>query len=214
MKKKLIILIVLMCLTGCSVKYNLEIVNETFKEDVVIYGMSTKTLKNFQDNQYYAIIDGINNSKAYDQTINDSKVNLNYVYDLSDFRKATILKSCFTGYNIIREKDHYILSTSKNLKCASMEGKESIDNLKIIIKNNHKIIKTNGKKINDYTYEWNYNKDNFDKQNIYMEYYRNKYVFNYNNQLLMVLGIIVGIGIVAIIIFKIFVQKTNKINNF
>ena len=44
-----------------------------------------------------------------------------------------------------------------------MEGKESIDNLKIRIKNNHKIIKTNGKKIDDYTYEWNFNKDNFNE---------------------------------------------------
>ena len=212
MKKILVMFMILLCLTGCSARYDLEIEYDTFKEDIVIYGMSSKTLKNFQDNKYYAIINGINNSKAYNQTIKDSKVNLSYVYNLNDFRQATILKSCFTSYSVISEDNYYILSTSKNLKCASMEGKEAIDDLKVVIKNNHKVIETNGKKINDYTYEWNYNKDNFDSQNIYMKYYKDKYVFNYS-KLLLILGIVVGLLLVVLVIVHISLKRNEKVNN-
>ena len=214
--KKVIILLVLLLVTGCTATYNLEIKNDVFKENISINmtGSNKNQIDYFKNNTFYSIMDRRSNFKEYNKKIIEksdySKANFSYNYKLNDYRKSTTLSTCFDAYNIIDEDGYYIISTSKGIKCAKEEDTVMLDKVKIVIKTNHKLKETNTNNINKYIYTWEFDEKDYDKANIYLKIYKDKYVFNYENEILINILIISSfvliIGIFTFIIFR----KVNK----
>lgn len=209
MKKIIYIIITLLFLSGCSATYNLEIRDNVLKEKISI---EDKNLKYFKENKFYAIMDGASNFVEYSKKTKDNKVNFISNYSFADYSKATVLKTCFSAYSIIEEDDYYILSTSKGIKCAFEEDRVLLDDLKIVIKTNHVVKESNAnsKSSNKHEYVWKFNKDNYDTSNIYIKIYKDKYVFNYNNEFTILVSIICGIVLTILIATFIIVRKVKK----
>ena len=222
MKYKVLILIILsLFISGCSVVYKLEIKDDEFREniDISIKNNDTSSISYFKDNKFYAVMDGASNFIEYNKTISnndsDSIINLSHNYDRIDYKKATILKSCFDAYNIVSEDKYYLITTSKGIKCAKEEDTVLLDNLTIIIKTNHVVKESNNiESTKDNEYIWKFNKDNYDNAEIYMKIYKNKYVSNYNNEQkikTIVISILIVILIIFIIVGYIKMKKNQKI---
>ena len=199
-------------LTGCSATYNLEIKNKDFIENVSI--TDDNSLDYFKNNKFYAIMDGASNFKEYNKKVEkDSKVKFKYSYKINDYRKATVLKTCFRAYSVIDEKDYYLLSTSTGIKCAKEEDAVLLDDLKIVIKTNHKVKESNADQVKGYVYTWNIKKADYDNARIYIKLYKDKYVFNYENEFVINVLIISSILLIIALLAFIIVKKVKKAGN-
>ena len=207
--KKIFIIVVLIILTGCNATYKLEFRDNVLKEKISIQG---NNLKYFTDNKFYAVMDGASNFVEYTKRVKNNSVNFNHNYSFKNYSNATVLKTCFNAYSIIEEDDYYILSTSKGIKCAVEEDSVLLDNLKIVIKTNHVVeesnANSNGKK--SYEYVWEFDKNDYNDAKIYMKLYKDKYVFNYNNEFVILISIIAGIILTILFTAFIIVRKVKN----
>lgn len=211
----LVIISLIIILSGCKAVYKLEIKDGIFKENININTAGNKSnMKYFADNKFYAIMNGASKFVAYKKKINNNEVNFSHVYDGLDYVESTTLKTCFTAYNVVKEGNYYLLSTSKGIKCATEEDAVLLDELDIVIKSNHKLKETNADSINGYEYTWHFNKNNYKDGKIYLKLYKNKYVFNYENeftiQIIIISAFVLTILISAIIIVR-RVKKAGKV---
>ena len=217
-KKIIIVLVLSFLLCGCNVQYNLEIKDDEFRENIKINFNSKddKGYKYFVENKFYAIMDGVSNFKEYQkETENEKNIVFSYTYDGLEFNKATSLGSCFKAYNVIDENNNYIISTSKGLTCAREEDVVLLDGLDVVIKTNHIVKDNNADEVDGYVYTWHFNKDNYDKKNIYIELEKDNFVFNYENEFVkkMLLLFSIVFIIVSVSVFMLFKFKKNKQKN-
>ena len=211
--KKWIFIVMLLVLTGCSATYKMEIVDDVFKEKISI-NSSNNDLSYFKNNKFYAIMNGASNFIEYNRKEGKNSIDFSYNYSFDNISKSTLLKSCFSAYSIIEEDNYYILSTSEGIKCATEEDRVLLDNLKVVIKTNHVVKESNenDKSNNKYEYVWNFSKDDYSKAKIYMKIYKDKYVFNYNNEITILIGVIGGLVLVILTMVIILVRKVKKAN--
>ena len=211
----IMLLLILLLSSGCTAVYNLELKDDTFNEKITI-NSDEKNIPYFKNNSFYAIIDGASNFKKYDKKIKNNVINLSYKYDGLEYNKATALSSCFEAYNVIKEDNYYIISTSKGFNCATEEDTVLLDSIKIEIKTNHKVKDNNADEVKGYHYIWNLNKNNYKDKKIYVKLYKDKYVFNYENEFYKKLALYILIVCVIIssgmYIFVKFIRK-RKISN-
>ena len=194
----LLIVLLMIILSGCKAVYKLEFKDDIFKEKISINADNDK-IKYFSNNKFYAIMNGQSNFVEYKRKIKNNEVNFSHIYDGLDFVDSTTLKTCFNAYNIIKEGKYYILSTSKGISCATEEDTVLLDNLDVVIKSNHKLKETNADSVNGYEYTWHFNKDNYNEGRIYLKLYKDKYVFNYDNEFTIKV-VIIGVFILTILI--------------
>lgn len=217
MKKYLIILLFLVLLTGCDAVYKLEIRNKDFKEKIIIETDKKKQLNYFKNNQLYAIMDGASNFEPYKMSINtwfsNKKLKLKYKYNDLEYEKATVLSTCFDAYNVIKEENYYLLSTSKGVKCFAEEYKPLLKNLKIVIQTNHKVIDSNADEYGRDTYTWYVDKNNYKRKNIYLKFEQNKYIFNYKNEFVISVVILLAMASSIGLIILILKNKSKRANN-
>lgn len=214
MKIKFILIIsLIIVLTGCKSVYKLEIKDGVFKENIYIKtdGDNNSNIKYFSDNKFYAIMDGASNFVEYKKKVKNDEVKFTYVYKNADeYRQSTILKTCFKAYSIIKQGKYYVLSTSNGIKCSMEEDAVLLNDLDVVIKSNHKLKETNADSINGYEYTWHFNKNNYKDGKIYLKLYKDKYVFNYENEFTIQIIIISAFVLTILISTFIIIRRVKK----
>ena len=217
--KKIIVILILLLLTGCTVKYNIEFENDKVNENFTVYvdnSSESVSIDYLTNNDFYAYINPemIKYKKTIKKSNDITKFNYLYSYNIDEYKNSMALSSCFKAYNIIKEEDYYLFSTSTGVKCMTSDASTIIDNLDIVIVSNHKLIETNADEIHDYKYVWHINKDNYESKSVNLKLYQNKYIFNYKHKFTNTILVIVFVGIVIllpIISLKIRRKRINKI---
>ena len=194
----LLIMFLIVVLSGCKAVYKLELKDNVFKENIDI-NADNNSIKYFSNNKFYAIMNGQSNFVEYNKKIKNNNVIFSHVYDGLDFVNSTTLKTCFKAYNIIKEGDYYILSTSKGITCSTEEDAILLDSLDVVIKSNHKLKDTTADDVDGYQYTWHFTKNNYQDGEIYLKLYKDKYVFNYENEFTIKI-IIIGVSVLTILI--------------
>lgn len=184
MKKVYLISIIgLLLLTGCDVKYNLNIDKELKVQEKTELTAETdqdiKKLKEF--NQYIPIDYRADDFSAYQQKLKDveyydiEKTNetmkLNYSYNIENYNYSNLAARCYEHITISKtedkeEKENLLLSTSKKFLCFDMY--EELDEVKIVINSTYKLKETNADEVKRHTYIWNLNRTNKDNKVIYL----------------------------------------------
>ena len=210
----LLILGIIIILSGCKSVYELEIRDSIIKENIIINmtDFEDSDIKYFRENKFYAIMDGASSFSEYKKKLNKNSVFFSYNYNINNYGDSTTLKTCFKAYSILDEDVYYVLSTSKGIKCAVEEDEVLLDSLDIVIKTNHVVKENNADEVRGYKYIWHFNKDNYNDKSIMLKFYKDKYVFNYNNEFVIQIGIIVGIVLTILIIVFIIRKKVKKAN--
>ena len=208
--KYLLVISLIIVLSGCKAVYKLEIKDKDFKENVSI-SADKEELNYFKNNKFYAIMNGASNFVEYNKKVMDNKVDFKYNYNDLEYSKSTTLKTCFNAYNVIKEGNYYILSTSKGIKCATEEDKVLLDSLDIVIKTNHVVKESNANKTsnNKHEYVWHFDKSSYSDGRIYLKLYKDKYVFNYENEFTIKVAII-ALAILTILITAFIIRRRVK----
>lgn len=243
MKHKIFILIfLLLCVTGCSANYDIEIYNDQVKENMqfveldssvwdseVQYGLTYRNLLEASINYPYPAFDDtvvdeddtikLDGVEYYDNTLISDNLKLGQKlkygkFTLDNFSKSSIVKKCYQYFSIKEEEDNIIISTSLENLC--FEEYPILDSITINLKTNHKVVSSNSNSVNGYHYTWNINKENKDDAAILITLKKDDYIFNYENQFIKkVIYFIIIIGIilsVGSICYFYFRKKNMKVN--
>lgn len=220
MKRILFILLpLLLCLVGCDAKLNVEIkdndvtvtntfiIDKSMVNDSIYYTIDNIAGKYFPSADFLIgdnTKEFYKGDKAYYQKTEK--------YKLNKFNESNIFSFCYDAHNVILEEDYILISTDNKFKCYNYY--KELDNFDIILKSNHKLIETNADEVGSYTYTWHIDSTNANNKPIYIKLYKDKYVFNYNNEFLKTMIIVVLLIVITAssIIYAIFkVRKAQKL---
>lgn len=162
MKKILLLIIVLFCLTGCSLDYEINFdynnINEKISAEIDgdIYEIAntidgdglylekelveekTPALKGFKD--YY--------NKSIKVIGNKSQVLLNYKYQYDNFKDSYLIDRCFEESYVKNTDDYIYVSLGGNFKCFKD------DDITIKVSSKYDVVKHNADKYKDGYYLW------------------------------------------------------------
>ena len=240
MKKKFLLLILLFLVTGCSANYDIEIYNNTVKEDMgyfdsissdwdseVQYGLTYRELVDSSINYPYPIfdttvvdendtikLDGVlyyDNRAIHDENRLGQELSY-HNFTLDNFSDSSIVKNCYKYFNIIEENNNIILSTSVENAC--FDKYPNLDYITVNLKTNHKVVSSNADIVDGYHYTWNLTRENQDDAAIMITIKKNEYIFNYENEFVKkIIYSAIFIGIILIISGIIYLYFKNKRNN-
>lgn len=215
MKRKYLLLILVLFVTGCSAEYNLKISNNTFKETInftveneVNQQVTQGDIE--QDDQLTPFLEEktsslITNDKFYKKKVknidNYTQVEMKYNYDEEEFKNSNSINLCFE-YPDLDFSDNYYIHLQGEFYC--LYG----DSIDIKIETNNKVYSNNADEVLGNVYIWHINQDNQDYVDIQIDI--DKGISN-SNILVIVVGILVFIGLC--VITYIFIQKRKDKDN-
>lgn len=242
MKKKILLLILLVFMTGCSAEYDIEIYNNEVREDMefvstdasmwdseVQYGLTYDDLLLASLDYPYPVfndtvvdendlikIDGV---EYYKSTLiqDDFKLGQKLSYHkftLDNFSKSSMVNKCYQYFNVIEDGDNIVLSTS--LKNLCFDEYKILNTITVNLKTNHKVVSNNADTVVGYHYTWNISRENKDDAAIQITLKKDEYIFNYENEFVKkILFFILIVGIilgVGVIIYLYFKNRNKRLN--
>lgn len=167
MKKRIILLLVALLLTGCTCEYNLNISNNTYTEKIIINSSNSSELnKNWKipvDIEEYEFIAGADgdyevSGDIYNYKLNGNDLTLNYTFTKSSFSNSTIPNECYSKFSITNYEDSIIISTSDKFLC--LDRYENLTSVKINITIDKPVTSNDADTVKGNTYTWLITKNN------------------------------------------------------
>lgn len=175
MKKILFLIMICFLLTGCTVNYNLEIENNSFKETITgsVLNSEIENDRNATDiNMYNYLINSPqrvfknNDNILYNKELNqlENLIDYEYSYNFSkdNFINSRILNECFEKFSFKEEDNKYYISVSGDFKCSYT------NDTYINITTEHKVNANNADSKKNNTYTWIINKDKTEDLNLFI----------------------------------------------
>ena len=184
MKKKLLLLIIILFLTGCDATYYAEIKNGKVYESTNFYVSNLDSVENNADlfenpngpsksadelvedyyNQDYLAYYNRSSSNQYYKKEKISYedrngVRLSYTYSLKDYQDSSLLHYCFDTVSVENQKGFYTIDLKDSEKCFTQDVYQLLDSVNIQIVSNE-VIEHNADSVNGSIYTWVLTKDN------------------------------------------------------
>ena len=211
MKKILIILSCVFLLSGCSVEYNLEINRDVINENIMIGKFDASEVEDFEYLTPYAIIND-QFQEFYKFDYDDKILNLSYEYEEQNIEMSEAFNQCYDMSNFNDDNFYYIL-TSNEFKCLSYLD-YSVDEVKINIKSDYKIVSSNADYVENNVHTWIVDRSNYENKPIEIKFDFNKKANrDYLSSIsvcLMVISVL-AIGGIIVLFINLFGKKRNNI---
>lgn len=221
MMKKIIFLLIILLLTGCSANFNVEIKQNTIEQNIFIqannYELDGTLLNTIAKNVYIDKQDTtvlgrfrlLNNK-------NDNPLNAFVSYNINDYDYDYSLYICYDNQNITYSNNILKIETSNYFNC--FDKYSILDDVNINVTTGYKVLENNADKVDGNTYTWNISKTN--KKGIKLvldttvdeieEKEIKKEKIN-KNLIFIIIGILVLLGFSTVIYVYIKSNKNNKI---
>lgn len=224
MKKKVLLFILCFFLvTGCDVKYDLTINNDSYDETITLSFL--KSQNTYEDVSSYLedkIPISYNSSERlyYNSKIeeDDNYYNLvyNYKHNTNTFMQSYFVSNCYPNFNIESNDEQIILSSGQQFACFVGDDGLSADSVEINITTKLKVLENNADEINGNTYTWNIDESNYNNKPIEMTLQKSfeiEDVVPQNEASNLSFIIVVAIIVVALVVFVFVKHKARKNNN-
>lgn len=171
----------IICLTGCSVDYHLDIdKNLKLNETVKVTANNKNDVQSIQDFSLFVPIDiRVDDYSSFQEkskeleyyNIEKDKDNqflqFDYLYDSNQFNYDMIVSTCYQYVTSMQRDDKLILSTSKEFLCYDIY--DDLEDVSVTITSRYKLIDTNADYKEKYKYTWYINRQNYQDRVIYLE---------------------------------------------
>ena len=196
MKKRLLLVVLIMLLSGCKVEYNLSITDNNFSEKTNVYVLADQDLDEIHPEvsmSYETIFNNINKKNIYsyfdESNINPSDESTNYNnvkyyykesirannkygesiytdFTENDYFRSNIVKNCYNEFNLAKNDSVYTLKT--NNVCKAFDNYKLLEELTINITLNtsYTLIYSNADEVNNNVYTWNIDSNNYKNKSI------------------------------------------------
>lgn len=210
--KKICLLLMIIFLTGCTCKYELEFNKDSIKETITSYVYETDyetpvpgtdpddLVAHLVNDDQYPLV---NSEDTYEKTVTDKgdyqEVVLKHEYDVDDFKNYSQVINCFENKVFDYKDGEYNIKLSGEFYC--LYG----DEIELVISSKNRITKSNGKKEFN-TYTWTINNDNYRDLNIEVTISKDSVVKFY----VAVCVVIIIISGLVVLGFKVFGKILNR----
>lgn len=183
MKKNLILIfIMLFILTGCDAVVNVDINKDSITEKVTATAKDNNEYNDFKNWNGFPLPMYFENSSPYNNSPDEKDEGISYydnkfddeskqvyaqaTFDLNNYNKSTLVKSCFERCSIVPSEDGIstIFYAGEGLTC-------KFNNFKIVVKTPYKVTYNNASSVDtgNNTYTWIVDSKNNNKINIYLK---------------------------------------------
>lgn len=224
MKNKILFIIILILITGCSVEYNLNI-DSSFSEHTVyipesseemIAGTQYRLPALFSESRLTYDNSNLKEIKYYNiKTLKDNKFSFNFVYDDNQLNDSNIANSCYQFFSVDTKENEVSILTGNKFYCFDVY--EELDSVTININSNYKVIQSNADKIVGKKHTWYITRENASNKPIIFVYDKSKknmtimqYLID-NVPLVVVVGTTLMLGGITFLIINTKKKKANKI---
>lgn len=181
LKKKILMFVSIILLSGCTATYNLDISSNTFSESLNIDSITIDNSNYYIPAYYNSIsedeydvdvnqkIEGI---EYYNSSFSQNNITFNYTFKNNDFSRSNIVNSFYSAFILKKydydedgKEDYYILSTTKDF--SGFDIYSELTEITIKIRNNHEVISTNADEVvDDNIYIWHLTPNNIPSINM------------------------------------------------
>lgn len=224
MKNKILFIIILILITGCSVEYNLNI-DSSFSEHTVYIPESSEEMIDgtqyrlpalFSESRLTYDNSNLKEIKYYNiKTLKDNKFSFNFVYDDNQLNDSNIANSCYEFFSVDAKENEVSILTGNKFYCFDVY--EELDSVTININSNYKVIQSNADKIVGKKHTWYITRENASNKPIIFVYDKSKknmtimqYLID-NVPLVVVVGTTLMLGGITFLIINTKKKKANKI---
>ena len=208
--KYLIIVMILIILTGCSIDYNLYVTDNYIDENININAEDNSENINDANKKYNPL--HYSDDIEYNQTVKRKNgkiiVNLQYRYKLEEFKNANSFNQGFYNRNVSLDNN------TININLSDFSGFAPNVNFDIKIKTKNEVIESNADIVKGNTYIWHVDGKHKDKLKIDIKIKRgtakNESIFAQYSVVLYIIGAI--ILFVVIFSIRLFVKKRKESN--
>ena len=204
MKRKIIYILILIFLTGCSTEYNLEFKNGKFKDNVKIGQFNSGEIGDFDTLEPVATyVD--KETQYYDLDYKDNYLYLNHGYTINDYKKAAVLINCFDRYEITEDDKYYYIHASGEFRCLSYLNYKN-EYVKVNFTTDLKVESNNADSASNNVYTWTINDDNYKTKEIFIK------LIKKNNKVKIIIISILGILLLMFVLYKLLKKHINNKN--
>jgi len=194
MKKIVLFLIIILSLTGCEAVYNIEVVNDTIKDELIInnydvssWNSNNPSYKTLVDNNYREFNLAIDkNTPGYPEMYNKLKgynyynkelinennnygLKFNYEYKENEKYENNPLLVFYSNLSITNNKKVLRISIPDGKECYIFDHYPLMDKFIINLKTDNVVNNANADKYENNTYTWEITKSNYLNKSIYFE---------------------------------------------
>lgn len=233
MKRKLILLIIVLLLTGCKVEYTIDLdKNLTINESATFIKSTETDNELFKETSHWNIPLEKSNSydftkpqekgkKYYNSNVKDNSITYSYKYrndDYERYQKSTFTNLAYEYISVTNLDDNqFIISSSKEFLV--FDRYHEIEEVKVTIHTDYKVLETNADEENKHNYTWLITPDNAYEKSIYLEVDTSKEDLSFKEKLLRgdyfnlftISLIILLIAAIILFIIKLHSMRKNKI---
>lgn len=218
MKKYLfMIFFSLFFLTGCTMKYDIEITEDSVKENINL----NINKSNISQSNYEELINEknpvyLNSDEYYKVEVEENKANLNvhysYTHNINNFNNSRAIKWCYEDVNFYQEDNIIKFFTGEIFNCAHEKSKNRVTSAQINITTNLKVLENNADEVSGNTYTWNINSQNYTNKPIYIEMEtKNSVAVSFTKKLFICVISLVTIILIVGLFMKLNYKKNNAI---
>lgn len=231
-KKILLMFILILLLSGCSVEYNVSLENDSFKEsgsliekkenkdNVSKNGFSFEEQINYTYQSMHDVLNGQEMEKTQSFELKkidtDKEIGLTYSNELKQnkYYLSPIIRQCYDNVSVKNSNNNIKISTGNYFKC--FDYYELLNNVTVNFTTNYKVINNNADEIKDNTYTWFINKNNFKNKEISIEI--DKSDISYNTLLdekesNVLIVFLIGLVLTVIFVFGFYTYYKVKFSN-
>lgn len=217
---KLLLVLLVFCLTGCDVTYNLTITDDEMIESALFWYDDSNENKKIVDQYlkvnhqaYFDMDTSTTNNYNQKKITDDGKIGLNleYKYNENYLEKSSLIDKCYYKKSVINSDDEINIYTDKKVNCMYTDDVKQFDSLTINIKTDLEVVENNADKVDGNTYTWVINENNYQNHPIQMRI--KKGTDKGFNFWIIIIVIIVLLLIIAIFAYNTYLKnkKRNKI---
>lgn len=225
MKKKIfLIIILLLCLTGCSSEYNLTFHGNTVTEEIVAtvntseIPQLTEEEKKALNGQYDKITSLIENDQTvfmddntivYDKKVvtrgNKKIVTFRHNFTMAEYLDAKVYNTCFDESYIGNYENGFLIIFKGKFYCGGGgQVKVNVKTDKYVVDNNADVVS------NDGVYTWIINKTNEDNAELFLYVTNEEVKSNKTSGIVLAILIIILLAIVGFGVYYFFFRNRNK----
>lgn len=215
MKKRFLLLVILIFISGCSIQYEIEFNDTTLNETIKIGKIPSSLEEELKSYLTPYSITTEERQEFYNYKYSNEYINLDYKYNLNDYEISNTFNRCYELSNLSYDDNYYYILTSNEFKCLNYMEYEA-EEVKINFKSNHKIINSNADYINNNIHTWIINKNNMNNKPIEIKIEKdykedNNTQIKENNSFLVITLVAIIVVFVLFIILKIKSKKADAI---
>ena len=225
MKRKYLVLIIIsLLLTGCDIEYNLDLDKQLKLQEninvIATTGEDISKIKEFDlnipinknDDDFSAYEKKLDNVNYYNLKKTNEKLSFSYLFEQEEYMQNTLVNGAYEYVSIAQVEDEIVLSSSQG--CLLFQMYDNLENLKVTITSNYKLVKTNADEVERHKYTWYINRENAEKVGIYLKLDTTKEDLNWIERLqyFNIFTVSIILFIVGLLVYKILKKKDAKRN--